>query len=139
MLTRRLSPKRAGSEYRHGECACERQETGVAGDKRIRLSGQRKVQEGAVEESLVDVVVRRLDREQDRRDRALLPDRHDGVAEGFTLPVAPPPTLANQPPPAGLQKMLPTARKFDAAERDETSPWDAPARNGFSSMNGRRS
>ena len=59
------------------------------------------------------------EREQDQRKHAPLPDTYGSVAEGFTLPLAPPPTLANQPPPAGLEKMLETARRFDVAERDE--------------------
>jgi len=64
-------------------------------------------------------VKRWLDMNPDWLDR--VPDaRHtDDPSEAAQLPIGPPPTLSNQPPPQELNKMLDIAYKFNVAERDE--------------------
>jgi len=66
--------------------------------------------------TLVDAVARRLALDTD------LPDRMPGVTgapQAERLPIGPPPTLGNGPPPRGMEKMLTVARKYDMAGRDE--------------------
>jgi len=69
--------------------------------------------------SLVDAVVRWLDRNPAWLTR--LPDLRltPGLRETTSIFINQPPTLSNQPPPEELEQMLRIARKYDVAERDE--------------------
>ena len=69
--------------------------------------------------SLVDAVVRWLERNPAWLTR--LPDLHlaPGLRETASIFINPPPTFSNQPPPEELEQMLRIARKYDVAERDE--------------------
>ncbi|MGI9127876.1 MAG: DUF3883 domain-containing protein [Roseomonas sp.] len=69
--------------------------------------------------SLVDAVVRWLDRNPAWLTR--LPDPHlaPGLRETASIFINQPPTFSNQPPPEELEQMLRIARKYDVAERDE--------------------
>ena len=69
--------------------------------------------------SLVDAVVRWLDRNPAWLTR--LPDLHlaPGLRETASIFINQPPTFSNQPPPEELEQMLRIARKYDVAERDE--------------------
>jgi hypothetical protein len=69
--------------------------------------------------SLVDAVVRWLDRNPAWLTR--LPDLRlaPGLRETASIFINPPPTFSNQPPPEELEQMLRIARKYDVAERDE--------------------
>ena len=70
--------------------------------------------------SLVEAVVRFIDRRPDHLS-PMEPARSAGGLEipGDLLPVGPPPTVSNEPPPKGLDHMRAVARKFDVAGRDE--------------------
>jgi hypothetical protein len=71
--------------------------------------------------SLVDAVVRWLDRQPDRISpigRAVANLGTSGVHEDPRLWVGPPPTHSNAPPPNELEQMTAIARRFDVAERD---------------------
>jgi hypothetical protein len=69
--------------------------------------------------SLIDTVVRWLERNPAWLTR--LPDlnRAPGLSETTSIFINPPPTFSNQPPPKELEQMLRIARKYDVAERDE--------------------
>jgi hypothetical protein len=69
--------------------------------------------------SLVDAVVRWLERNPAWFTR--LPDLRlaPGLRETASIFINPPPTFSNQPPPKELEQMLRIARKYDVAERDE--------------------
>jgi hypothetical protein len=69
--------------------------------------------------SLIDTVVRWLERNPAWLTR--LPDlnRAPGLRETTSIFINPPPTFSNQPPPKELEQMLRIARKYDVAERDE--------------------
>jgi hypothetical protein len=69
--------------------------------------------------SLVDAVVRWLDRNPAWLTR--LPDLRlaPGLRETASIFINPPPTFSNQPPPEELEQMLRIARKYDVAQRDE--------------------
>jgi hypothetical protein len=69
--------------------------------------------------SLVDAVVRWLERNPAWFAR--LPDLRlaPGLRETASIFINPPPTFSNQPPPEELEQMLRIARKYDVAERDE--------------------
>lgn len=69
--------------------------------------------------SLIDAVVRWLELNQFWLDR--LPDAQQAgdMPDAQRVPVRPPPTLSNQPPPGELDQMLLIAMKFDVAGRDE--------------------
>lgn len=72
--------------------------------------------------SLVDAVLRRLDRQEGwpaNADRRRLEGRAEGFAEApEPLWIGPPPTASNQPPPIDAERMALIARKYDVAERD---------------------
>lgn len=71
------------------------------------------------QESLIDAVVRWLDRHPDYLNLARLGSPATGLETPAELFVGPPPTVSNRPPPKDLVHMLAVARKFDAAGRDE--------------------
>lgn len=66
--------------------------------------------------SLIDAVVRALDREAVRLAKE--PYAPSSFKEQPTLWIGPPPTLSNTPPPDELEQMSAIARKFDVAGRD---------------------
>jgi hypothetical protein len=71
--------------------------------------------------SLVDAVIRWLERHPDWIERAAVPTTVSGLRamhEAQMLWIGPPPTVSNAPPPAELDQMTAIARKFDVAERD---------------------
>ncbi len=68
--------------------------------------------------SLVRAVVRWLHRNSEDLARAPF-RRPTGVEDRAVLPIGPPPTLSNEPPPDELQKMLEIAHKFDVAKKEE--------------------
>jgi len=69
--------------------------------------------------SLAHAVVRWLDRNPHYLTHPALTERAVGVREGAVLPIGPPPTLSNEPPPDELRQMLEIARTFDVADRAE--------------------
>ena len=69
--------------------------------------------------SLIDAVMRWLDRHPDYPSRARFASPTAGLEAPAELFVGPPPTVSNRPPPKGVEHMLAVARKFDAAGRDE--------------------
>ena len=69
--------------------------------------------------SLVETVVRWLDRSPDYLSSMKLVSSAVGLETSAGLLVGPPPTVSNGPPPKGLDHMQVVARKFDAAGRDE--------------------
>ena len=71
------------------------------------------------QDSLIDAVVRWLDRHPDYLNLARLGSPATGLEAAAELFVGPPPTVSNRPPPKDLDHMLAVARKFDAAGRDE--------------------
>jgi Domain of unknown function (DUF3883) len=71
--------------------------------------------------SLVDAVVRWLDRHREWLERAARMKARpasSALREDPILWIGPPPTHSNAPPPAELEQMTAIARKFDVAERD---------------------
>ena len=70
------------------------------------------------QKSLVPAVVRWLDHNSEALTRAPS-QRPTGVEDRAVLPIGPPPTLSNEPPPDELQNMLAVAKKFDVAIREE--------------------
>ena len=71
------------------------------------------------QDSLIDAVVRWLDRHPDYLNFARLGSPATGLEAAAELFVGPPPTVSNRPPPKDLVHMMAVARKFDAAGRDE--------------------
>ena len=69
--------------------------------------------------SLADAVVRWLNSNPDFLSPAQAAFSPGAPAQAPLLPISPPPTLSNQPPPDELDQMLGLARKFDAAGRAE--------------------
>ncbi|MBU6407884.1 MAG: DUF3883 domain-containing protein [Alphaproteobacteria bacterium] len=69
--------------------------------------------------SLVDAVARWLAGNAKWTAREPAWKQRSGVQERTALWIGPPPTLANQPPPDELERMLGIARKVDVAGRDE--------------------
>lgn len=69
--------------------------------------------------SLADAVVRWLDSNPDSLPLAQAASSGRAPAQAALLPIGPPPTLSNQPPPDELDQMLGLARKFDAPGRAE--------------------
>ncbi len=69
--------------------------------------------------SLVNAVVRWLDRNPKYFPLANAWNRTTGIEETAVLRVGPPPTLSNEPPPDELKQTLEMARRFDVAGRDE--------------------
>ena len=69
--------------------------------------------------SLVEAVVRRLDRRPDYLSPMQLESSAIGLETPAELFVGPPPTVSNGQPPKGLAHMQAVARKFDVAGRDE--------------------
>ena len=69
--------------------------------------------------SLVNAVVRWLDRNPEYFPLANAWSQTTGIEETAVLRVGPPPTLSNEPPPDELEKTLEMARRFDVAGRDE--------------------
>lgn len=69
--------------------------------------------------SLIDAVVRWLDRSPDYVPPIQSAFPVTGLEAPAELFVGPPPTVSNRPPPKGLDHMLAVARKFDVAGRDE--------------------
>jgi len=71
--------------------------------------------------SLVDAVVRWLDRHQEWLAPATRPGASpasSAIHEDAILWIGPPPTHSNAPPPDELEQMTAIARKYDVAERD---------------------
>jgi hypothetical protein len=69
--------------------------------------------------SLVEAVLRHLDRHQGWLEHQLQSQKKQILHEAGQLFVGPPPTLRNEPPPEGLDKMLEVTGRYDAASRDE--------------------
>ena len=69
--------------------------------------------------TLAEAVMRWLDRNPKWIDRIPVNRPAFGTPGSLEIPVGPPPTLSNVPPPQNLEKMIGTARKFDVAGRDE--------------------
>ena len=69
--------------------------------------------------SLVQAVVRWLDRNPEYFLPANATNQTTGIEQIALLVVRPPPTLSNEPPPDELKQTLEMARRFDVAERDE--------------------
>ena len=69
--------------------------------------------------SLADAVMRWLDRNPDWIARPPANRPAIGTPPSPEIPVGPPPTLSNVPPPDDLEKMFRAAKKFDVAGRDE--------------------
>ncbi len=97
----------------------KRQNTSAAlrdlGEDWIRGYKPRKNYQGA----LANAVMRWLDRNPDWIARSPASRPAFGTPASLEIPVGPPPTLSNGPPPEGLGKMIRTAKKFDVAGRDE--------------------
>jgi hypothetical protein len=68
--------------------------------------------------SLVDAVVRWLDRHPDWLARVEIGSSPSALREEAILWIGPPPTQSNAPPPDELEQMIAIARKYDVAERD---------------------
>lgn len=68
--------------------------------------------------SLVDAVVRWLDRHPDWLARVETGSSPSALREEAILWIGPPPTQSNAPPPDELEQMTAIARKYDVAERD---------------------
>jgi hypothetical protein len=68
--------------------------------------------------SLVDAVVRWLDRHPDWLARVETGSSSSALREEAILWIGPPPTHSNAPPPDELEQMTAIARKYDVAERD---------------------
>lgn len=71
--------------------------------------------------SLVDAVARWLALNPAWTGREPAWKRRSGSGQDAALPVGPPPTLSNQPPPEELGQMLDIARRADVAGRDEAN------------------
>lgn len=69
--------------------------------------------------TLTDAVMRWLDRHPEWIARTPTNRPAFGPPASLELPIRPPPTMSNGPPPENLEKMMQTARKFDVAGRDE--------------------
>lgn len=68
--------------------------------------------------SLVDAVVRWLDRHPDWLARVETGSSSSALREEAILWIGPPPTHSNAPPPDELEQMTAIARKYEVAERD---------------------
>ena len=69
--------------------------------------------------SLADAVVRWLDSNPDWLPSAQAPSSAGAPMHANLLPISPPPTLSNQPPPGELDQMLNLSQRFDSAGRAE--------------------
>ena len=112
MLQDRIGRGRGSIEYKHQNISAVMQWLGqpwIAGYKpALNFQG-----------SLVDAVVRCLDRRPDYLSPMELGSSASGLDTLGKLFVEPPPTVSNGPSPKGLDHMQAIARKFDAAGRDE--------------------
>ena len=69
--------------------------------------------------TLTNAVMRWLERNPEWIERSPTNRPAFGPPASLELPIRPPPTMSNGPPPENLEKMMQTARKFDVAGRDE--------------------